>query len=196
MSRTTLSQLRDELRGMTESGTADYTLGTITFWDADQMDTVLDRHREDYIFEPLIPYPVQIAGGSTAYYEYRAGVGNFEQTSGGTTIFYIQDAAGSTIGTASYTADYLRGVFTFSADTGGSSRYYTGRSYDLNAAAADIWRKKAAHYFNAFSFATDNHRVEKEQVYKHCIEMAESFEAASQDSVITLDMWRSDTDAV
>lgn len=196
MARTTLAQLRNELRGLTEAGTADYTLGTISFWDDDQMDTVLDRHREDFIFESLIPYPVQVAGGSTDYFEYRTERRNFEQTSGGTTVFYIQDASGSVVGTANYSADYLRGIVTFTADTSGSSRYFTGRSYDLNAAAGDIWRKKAAHYFSAFSFATDNHRVDRQQIYDHCVQMAESFEAMSQDSVMTIDMWRSDTDAL
>lgn len=196
MARTTLAQLRNELRGLTEAGTADYTLGTISFWDDDQMDTVLDRHREDFIFESLIPYPVQVAGGSTDYFEYRTERGNFEQTNGGTAIFYVQDASGSVVGTASYSADYLRGIVTFTTDTSGSSRFFTGRSYDLNASAADIWRKKAAHYFSTFSFATDNHRVDRQQIYDHCIQMAESFEAMSQDSVMTIDMWRSDTDAL
>lgn len=200
MARSTLSELRDVLRGLTQVGTADYTIvsgsGTASYWDDGQMDTVLDRYRQDIIFEILDPYPVTGSGGSSLYYEYRAERNNFEQTSGGTSIFYIQDGTGASVGTANYTPDYLRGVITFSADQGGSSYYLTGRSYDLNAAAADIWRKKAGYYHNAFSFSTDNHRIDREAIYKHCIEMAETFEAMGQDSVTTLQVWRSDTDSL
>lgn len=196
MARSTLAELRNVLRGMTQAGTADYTLGTASYWDDGQMDTVLDRHREDVIFEQLSPYPVTGAGGSSLYYEYRAERVNFEQTSGGTSIFYIQDGTGASVGTANYTPDYLRGLVNFSTDQGGSTYYLTGRTYDLNAAAADIWRKKAGYYYNAFSFSTDNHKIDREAVYKHCIEMAESFESSSQDSIVTIDVWRNDTDAV
>jgi len=196
MSRSTLAQLRNVLRGMTQAGTADYTLGTASYWDDEQLDIVLDSHREDYTFEMLNPYPVTGVGGSSLYYEYRAEQKYFETTSGGSAIFYIQDGTGATVGTANYTADYLRGVFTFAADQGGTTYYYNGRVYDLDASAAEIWRKKAGYYHNAFNFATDNHRIDREAIYKHCLEMAESFESSSQDSISTIDVWRSDTDSL
>jgi hypothetical protein len=181
---------------MTQAGTADYTLGTASYWDDGQMDIILDYHREDLTFEQLYPYPVTGTGGSSLYYEYRAERTNFEQTSGGTAIFYLQDGTGGSVGTASYSTDYLRGVVTFTTDQGGSTYYLTGRTFDLNAAAADIWRKKAGYYHNAFSFSTDNHRIDREAIYKHCIEMAETFEAMGQQSVSTLQVWRSDTDTL
>lgn len=195
MSRSTLAELRGILRGMTEAGTADYTLGTASFWDNDQMDIVLDRHREDVVNYPLIPHPQVGSGGTSLYYEYRAEHQNLEQTSGGTIIFWVQDATYATEGTANYSVDYLRGIVTFGADKGGSSFYYNARSYDLNAAAGDIWRMKAAHAAQGFSFSTDNHRVDRNQVYKHYVEMAEMYEAMGEQSVSTLQVWRSDTDA-
>ena len=196
MARSTLAQLREVLRGMTQAGTADYTVGTSAYWNDDQLDIVLDSHREDYSFEILVPYPVTGLGGSSLYYEYRAELKNFEQTSGGTSVFYIQDGTGATVGTSNYTPDYLRGVITFATDQAGTTYYYNGRVYDLNASAAEIWRKKAGYYHNAFSFSTDNHRIDREAIYKHCLEMAESFEATSQDSISTIDVWRSDTDSL
>lgn len=194
MSRTTLSDLRETLRGMTEAGTAEYTLGTSNYWDDDQLDKVLDRHRTDYINMPLVAYPVVGSGGTSLFYEYRSNVANFETTSGGTAIFWIQDGTYATIGTSLYSVDYQRGIVTFSADTGGSAYFYNGRSFDLNSAAADIWRKKASHYYSSFSFSTDNHSVQKEQIYKHCQEMADMYESMGQLSVSTLQVWRSDTD--
>lgn len=196
MARSTLVQVRNILRGMVEAGTADYTLGTISFWDDDQMDTVLDQYRADYVFEPASSYPTVGAGGTAVYNEYRLSDAPIEQTSGGTAVFWLQDGTGATIGTALYSVDYLRGVVTFAADTGGTSYYANYRAYDLNGAAADIWRKKAAHYSTAFNFTTDNHKVDREAIYKHCLQMAERFESMGAESVVTMQVWRSDTDYV
>lgn len=196
MARSTLSELRGILRGMIQAGTADYVLGTASYWDDDQLDTVLDRHRNDYTHVLMIPEPIVGVGGTSLWYEYKTTDDNIEQTVGGTSVFYIQDGTGATVGTAEWSMDYLRGVLEFTTDKGGSAFYWTGRSYDLNAAAADVWRKKAGYYSTAFNFSTDNHRVDREAIYKHCVEMAESFESMSQDSISTVQMWRSDTDVI
>jgi hypothetical protein len=196
MARTTLSELRGILRGMVQAGTADFSLGTANYWDDDQLDVVLDQNRKDYTHVQMIPEPTVGVGGTSLWYEYGATDDYLEQTSGGSAIFYIQDGTGATVGTAEWSADYIRGDIEFTTDKGGSVFYWTGRSYDLNAAAANIWRKKAGYYFNSFSFSTDNHKVDRGVIYKHCIEMAESFEAKSQDSVVTVDVWRSDTDVI
>jgi hypothetical protein len=191
-----MANLITELRGYTEAGTADYTIAGVSYWTDDQLQDILDLHRKDVIFEQLEIYPVQIGGGSISYQDYRSANGFYEATTGGTAILYIQDGTGANIGTANYTADYRRGQFQFSVDQGGSTYYLTGRSYDLNAAAADIWNRKAGHAAQGFSFSTDNHRVDKAQVYKHYKEMAQMYEAMGQESVSTLQVWRSDTDAV
>ena len=196
MARSGMSNLITELRGYTEAGTAEYTISGTSYWSDDQLQDVLDIHRNDVIFEQLQIYPVQVSGGSISYQDYRSEKGYYEATTGGTSILYIQDGTGANIGTANYTADYRRGQFQFSADQGGSTYYLTGRSYDLNAAAADIWRRKAGHAAQGFSFSTDNHRVDRAQVYKHYNEMAEMYESMGQQSITTLQVWRSDTDAV
>jgi hypothetical protein len=67
-------------------------------------------------------------GGAVEYHDYHSGYINLETTSGGTAIFYVEDAAGSAVGTALDTPDYNRGVVTFTADTGGSAYYLYGRS--------------------------------------------------------------------
>jgi hypothetical protein len=196
MSRTTLSDLRSILRGMTEAGTEDWTLGTISFFDNDQLDIILDRHRSDYIHEQMTPRPIVGVGGTSLWYEYEANKANLEQTDGGTAIFYVQDGTGATVGTAEYSADYLRGVIEFSVDRGGSVYYWTGRSYDLNAAAADVWRKKASHYAKSFSFSTDNHTVKRSELYTQAVKMAEMYEGMGGNAVITMQTWRSDTDVI
>ena len=192
--RSGLSSLITELRGLAEAGTADYTIaGTVTYWTDDQLQDVLDIHRKDVIFEPLQMYPTQISGGSISYQDYRSSFGFYEATTGGTAILYLQDATGATIGSANYTPDYRRGQFQFSANQAGSVYYLTGRSYDLNAAAADVWRRKAAHYApTSFDFSTDNHTVSRSQIYSHCKEMADYFDGQSGGSIQTVSMFRSD----
>ena len=191
--RTGLSSLITELRGMTEAGTADYTVTSSTFWSDDQLQDILDIHRQDVIHEQLQPYPVQVAGGSVSYKDYRSSFGYYEATTGGTAVFYVQDPTGATVGTANYTPDYRRGVVLFSANQFGTAYYLTGSSYDLNASAADVWRRKAAHVApTSFDFSTDNHSISRSQVYAHALEMADYFENKSGNAVQSVQMYRSD----
>jgi hypothetical protein len=172
MSRSTLSELIALVRGMTNAGTADYTIGTASFWDSDQLQQVLDRHRRDVFNEAL--YPIGTWGVNTVnYYDYYSQFDNFEQTDAGTAVWWIENGTGVNVGTASITVDYIRGHIKFSSDTLGTAYYLTGRSYDLNAAAADIWQMKATYYAtNAFDFSTDNHSVKQSQIVDQCLKMA------------------------
>ena len=195
--RNGMTALISELRGLTEAGLSEWVIigsaGTVTYWDDDQLQNILDIHRQDLVFDQLGMFPYQVAGGSLSYKDYRASVGFLEATTGGTDVLYLQDSAGDTIGTSTFTPDYRRGQFLFSADQRGSVYYLTGRSYDLNASAADVWRRKAAHYSaTSFDFSTDNHSVSRSQVYKHCLEMAAHFEGMSGDSIQTIPMFRGD----
>lgn len=196
MTRPTLADLYIELRSMTEAGTADYTLNGETYWDDDTLHNVLDSHRSDLYHVLMQPIEEVGSGGTSVWRNYLTGSEHLENTSGGTAVFYIQDAAGDTVGTANYSVDYRRGMVEFTQNTGGSTYYFTGRSYDLNSAAADIWRRKASHVANSFSFSTDNHKIDRSKLHDQYIKMAEMFENRGENSVMTVQMWRSDTDAI
>ena len=191
--RSGMGDLITELRQKTEANTDDYTISGSAYWSDNQLQDILDVHREDIIFEQLQMYPVRIAGGSISYQDYRSDYGYLEATTGGTAILYLQDSTGANIGTANYTTDKRRGQFQFSSDQAGSVYYMTGRSYDLEAAAASVWRQKAAHYApTSFNFETDNHRIDRAQVYEHCVEMAQHFENQGGDSISSVSMFRGD----
>jgi hypothetical protein len=193
MARTGMTALLEELRGLCEAGTSEYTIGTTLHWSDNALQDVLDLNRKDLIHYPIQSYPIVVSGGTLQYYDYRTGFGFLEQTTAGTAIFYLQDSTGATLGTALWSADYRKGYITFASDAKGTAVYLTGRSYDLNAAAASVWRKKAAHYApTSFNFSTDNHSISREQVYNHCIEMASFFDGISNDSIQTVDRYRSD----
>lgn len=184
--RSGMYQLINVLRGMTAAGSDDYTVGGMPFWTDKQIQDVADRYRTDF-FRALMAPVQSYSGGTVVYKDYFAGAENIEQTTGGTAIFTMETADGSIIPSANYTMDYNRGAAVFAADTGGSSIYWSGRSYDLNRAAADIWRQKASHYSTQFSFSTDNHKVDRGVVYQNCLKMADFYEQkSSTNQVVTL----------
>jgi hypothetical protein len=49
MSRQGMDDIIGRVRGLIAAGTAEYTLGTAKYWDADQIEQVLDRHRQDLV---------------------------------------------------------------------------------------------------------------------------------------------------
>ena len=193
MARTGMTALLEELRGLVEAGSAEYTIGTTLYWSDNALQDVLDLHRNDLIHHELTPRPVVGTSGTSIYYDYLANYGFFETTTAGSTIFSLQNGGGTLLGTALWSADYRRGIVTFASDALGSAVFLTGRSYDLHASAAEIWRKKAAHYApTSFNFSTDNHSISREQVYQHCLEMSRYFEGVSQDSIQSTSLYRSD----
>lgn len=193
IARVGMVDLITELRSLTEANVTDYTIAGIPFWNDAQLQDILDVHREDLRFVALQAYPNQVQGGSLVYYDYKAPAGYLEQTTGGSQILWLQDSTGATLGTALWNADYRRGMFTFVNTTGGTAVYMTGRSYDLNAAAADVWRRKVAHVStSAFNFSTDNHSVSRAQVYDHALEMVSFFENMSGDGLNVVQRFRSD----
>jgi hypothetical protein len=177
---------------MTNAGSAEYSVSGATYWTDQQVQDVLDRHVQYINYEELAPVEKSGSGGSVTYVEYNSKHRFFESTSSGTSRFIVQDESGGTIGTASYSADYPRGVVTFTADTTGLSRYLTGYSYDMNAAAADVWSQKAAHYVTAYDFSTDNHSMSRGQIIKNCLEMAKQY--GSGGAVFNVTCERTDTE--
>ena len=193
MARSTLNDLSVTLRGMTDAGTADWSIGTAVYWDDDQLQTVLDRHRTDFYRQPLAAIPDHVGTSELSYKTYRSRWANIEATSGGTAIFVIEDSVGNDQGTALWSADYARGIITFVADQKGTAYYMTGRSFDLNGAAADVWRVKAANAAKLYNFSTDGHSLSRDQIMQHCLKMCSYFEGMSPVEVV--EVFRSDLNA-
>lgn len=192
MARTGMASLITELRGMTNTANDDYTVGGVSYWSADQLQQVLDRHRMEVVREALHHLDEYGAGGTANITRYYSRYGNYEQTTGGSAVFVVQDSTSNTVGTASYSVDYTRGEVIFAANTGGSAYYLTGRTYDLNAAAADVWERKAAQVaMAAYSWSSDNMRVDKSGIRKEALEMARYYRSLS--GPVSVDLERGDT---
>jgi len=190
MARTGMTNLISLLRDYTIAGTADYTVGTTSYWSDNQLQTVLDRNKLTVLREQLLSFESYV-GGTLVYKEYRSQYGNYEETSGGTAIFEIEDSVGSTIGTTNWSMDYVNGVLTFAADTAGTPYYLTGYSYDVNRAAADVWRMKAGHHAVSIDWSTDNMSIKKGQLIKNDTMMADYYAGMGRMKKIQFD--RDDT---
>ncbi len=183
--RAGMSDLIGELRAMTDASYEDFKVAGVPYWSDKHMQDFLDRYRQDFIEEDL--YAVQQTRNGTTYYlEYRSQYGNLEGVASGTSIFKLDDAAGTNLGTSLWAADYNRGVVTFTNDTLGSSVMLTGRSYDLNAAAADVWRYKAANAAKMYSFSAGGQTFTRNQYYEHCRQMMNYYEGLAKPTIISL----------
>lgn len=133
---------------------------------------MLDRHKVEHIRAPLEPV-TSYSGGSAVVLQYRTEIGNIES---GTAVFKIEDVDGTVSG---YTMDYARGVATFATDQSGKAFYWSSFAYDLDAAAADIWRMKASHVAGLVDFSTDGHSVKRSQQAQQYLTMANYFQQRS-----------------
>jgi len=166
--RTGMSVMIETLRGFCNAGTNDATIGTTVYWSDDEVQRVLDRHKTHIIREELTPFEIYTGAGTIEYLEYRSAFGNIES---GTAVFEIEAGDGSTIGTSTYAGNYPEGIFTFTSDQVGSARYMTGYTYDIYAAAADIWQMKMTQVASGVDFTTDNMRVNRGQLIKNYKDM-------------------------
>lgn len=178
--RPTMASLITEVRGRIDAGTASYQEqhGNGLWFTDQRIQDVLDRHRAD-IWHSAIQPQIEYSNGTAVYYTYYTGQSFIEETSGGTAVFYLENA-NTKIGTASYSVDYQRGEITFGSNQAGSAYFMTARSYDPDAAAAEIWRMKASWYATDYDFSTDNHSVKKGAVMQQCFKMAEFYESRSK----------------
>lgn len=165
MARTGMANLISRLRVTIDDA------GTVLFSD-NELQTTLDEHKWRVDFEPLEYEYSHIAGGSVEYKVYHSHYTNYEE---GTALFEVEDSAGSERGTADYTADYVTGMVTFTADQNGTALYLTGWSYDLNGAAADCWGARMAKVASRYDVNLDGHNLSRSQLIGQCKQMADYY---------------------
>lgn len=189
-----MAYLINEVRVRTNTGTSSTleTHGTVGYWGDDQIEDVLDRHRVDIWRMSLNAQPTY-SGGTVVYKDFPTGQTYLEETNAGTAVFYLEDGANAQVGTALYSVDYQRGYVTFASDAGGSAYHMTARSYDPDAAAAEMWRIMASWYATDFDFSTDNHSVKKGAIIDNCLKMADFYAQKSKTGSFNVTtLWRSD----
>jgi hypothetical protein len=165
-----MARLIAELRALTDVDVEDES-----FWTDEQLVSVLDQHSQDVIFLQLRPF-VERIDGKLVYLRYYFPSSlqwlEGEETEG---VFRLTDSKGHEL-SASFTYDPARRVIVFETDREGKAVYFTGRSFDMNASAARVWRIKAAQRAHLVRWRAGAHTVHQDQQYRHCIEQAELFE--------------------
>ena len=190
MARTGMQTLIDTVRGYANAAPDEWAISTdtslIEYWSDEEIQRVLDRHKREYIHELMDAQPTY-ESGTTVFKQYLLGATNVES---GTAVFKIEDSAGTVSG---YTVDYERGIVTFSTDQNGKAFYWSGFAYDLDAAAADIWRMKASHVAGLVDFSTDGHSVKRSQQAQQYLTMAGYYQQRSaSEGVVTAKIVRDD----
>lgn len=179
--RTGMATPIQRLRELTNVGTADYTLGTVAYWSDDALQGVLDRFRQDIYRERLTAVSTTITG-SAYYYDYYAPVREYEQ---GTAYFRIYNAGGTAITPTEI--NYEAGHISFgTVNQHGSAYFLTARAYDLNGAAAHVWRAKAANVAAYYDFSADGHSMSRSQMVRQFQEMADQFSAQAKAFTVQL----------
>lgn len=162
--------------------------GSAIWTDNQDVQNILDEHKIRVNRERL---EMDRTNTSATTYEYKRFFSRYrdiEEDTSGTAYFQIEDATGTQRGTADYTMDYLRGMLEMTADQVGTALYMSGWSYDLNGAAADLWRERAATKAGKFDASVDGHNLTRSQWFDHCLKMSDYY--AQRSRPMTVRAWR------
>lgn len=189
--RTGMANLIARLRGMCDAGTAEWTKDGTAFWTDDQLEDRLDPHVVEYRAD-VDPLP-ELVDGSTEYHKYSLAHGNLEEAASGTAHWVVRNTGGTAQGTATYSVNYEQGLITFAADTAGSPMIVRYKTFDLWAAAADVWRHRAANVHSYYNIREGEHSLSRSEWFDHCWKMAdESDKKTGSAGNMQVRMYRSD----
>jgi len=169
--------LVDYLRVICSAGTADYEFNGGTYWTDEQIVTILDRTltvQTNISAESIY----QTEEGSAVYFQYDIHHTWFEDVESGTPYYRAYDGEGSAIGTEEYTLDPLNGIMRFIEDQAGSAVRVDLTLYNINKAAAELWRQKAAHIAEvSYDIVLDGHKFTRSQRIRSYMQMASEYDS-------------------
>lgn len=189
--RAGMANLITRLRGMTNAGTADATVGGETYWSDDHLQERLDEQRTYWQQVKLIERS-EFRDGDTVHllYEVPDAVPRQFETAATSGAFVVRDSTGGTVDASNFTVSYDAGEIEFSSDQDGADYYLYCYTYNIHAAAARVWEEKAAHVYDSVDWSSDNHRFSAAQEYKHCMEMSRKYASRGGGGIVK--RWRSD----
>lgn len=184
-----MTQLIQELRLQTHSGTADFTAGTVDYFTDDHLQAVLDRHRTLLRHVPLEATPQYTASGyvyQDCVFPYE--IGQHVEREGAASDWALRDVGGADA--PSHSVNYDARTITFDASTGGATYYLDVHVYDLNMAAAAVWEQKAGLVALNVDWSSDNLREQARQEQENYLRMAGEYRQKA--GLLTIQMLRED----
>lgn len=180
MARLGMAALILALRSMTAAQADEATVNDITYWTDDQLETILDKYRQDLLRQSLTSIPLQVDGVMDySRYTFPIPFGYMIErpdTDEEEPTFRLYNSLGTLIPAADYAVDPVQGVITFiEAQTTPRVMYLRYRLFNMNLAAAQVWREKAAHRAHFITWRTGAHTLHDDQEYQHCLEMVRVF---------------------
>lgn len=134
-------------------------------WDDEDLQDILDGHREEARASRLTETPTIQAGGAIVYQIF-TGPQNWEADAT-FADFTFAPVTPDTI-------DYLNGRFAFTTAPSWPI-YITGFFYDLSGAAVEVLDAWAAREKLSFDAKADGHDLARSQKFKHLQEMADRY---------------------
>jgi hypothetical protein len=164
-----MSYLIEEVRRLTGASTAEYTVGTVSYYTDDHIERILDSRRVRMARIPVeYEYELDsVAGdGSQAYLHATVPFAWLEDTSGGTSGFVLSNGQGSLLAGSIFTLSPEDGYIEFSSDRGGTTFYASGWVHDPYQAAVDVLTSWASELSRQVDWVSDNMRVNRSQKAK------------------------------
>lgn len=173
--RTGMAALIAELRVMAHVGTADYSVAGVYYFGDQQLQDELDKTARIHRMAYMRAIGRQVGAASVIYQDYSIPpeFGPWlEGTVGGTAVWRVMDSVGNVIATTNYTVNLQQGLVTFNANQLGSATYLDCVEYNLNRAAANVWRWKGSNVAQSVDWSSDNHSVKASQKRQQALDMA------------------------
>ena len=181
--RTGMLTLIKRVRNLSDAP-ATYTDTSTPYWSDNDIQNILDSNATFFVDDPLTWRPQTIGGGTVNYYVAQSHYRDLEEATSGTARWIVRDSVGAENGTANYTPNYRQGQLVWSADQGGTAYYLTGYSYDIHAAAADLWLERLANFADWYKFSADNQTFDRQQAYDHATKMEQRHRQLSGKNVV------------
>ena len=166
--RTGMNNLIKRVRALTDSPSA-YTDTSTPYWADVDLQDILDSNAQLIIDDPLIWRPQVVGGGTVNYFVANAHYRDLEEATSGTVRWIVRDSVGAEYGTANYTPDYRQGQIRFTTNRGGTAYYLTAYTYDVHAAAADVWLERLGNFADWYAFSADNQRFSRQMAHSQAM---------------------------
>lgn len=164
-----MERIIKEVRAHTDTRENEVEVNGVSYWTDDQIQDVLDTFRTDARGLQLVRFS-EYENGTNVYkrYYFPDKLGKWIERADTPDAFSIVDGVG--VLAPSHTVDYDGRLVIFSDTTLGRDYFVRARVFDLRAAIAEVWLKKADHRAELINWRAGGQNLQEDDEYKHCMD--------------------------